>query len=78
MNDDMRFLLEFLVRDLEDIEKRRGPVEERDPLDLTETRLYGEASGVRSAIAYMTGLLGISTPPGGVLDWLPTLKEAIK
>lgn len=71
-------VLEYLVKELERIELARGPEAGRDSLDITETRLYGEALGIRSAIAYTTGALGIKTPiGGGVISWLPAIKEAI-
>jgi hypothetical protein len=71
-------VLEYLIKELERIETARGPEAERDPLSLSETRLYGEAAGIRTAIAYITGILGIKTPiGGGVVSWLPAIKEAI-
>lgn len=41
-------------------------------------RVHGEQAGLALAIAYLTGLHFITTPPGGVAKWIPTLKHVLK
>lgn len=71
LTSDEQALLERLISEFERLEER---IASGDPYNLA----FAEQSGIRTAIAYMTGLHLISTPPGGVGDWLPTLKHILK
>ena len=72
IDKDAALMLEFLVQGLRRVHRA---IEKTDHKE----RLEGEAAGIRTGIAYLTGFNGIVVPPDsrGVMDWLPSIDNVI-